>query len=272
MRLFVSDVDKTLLRSDLTISDFTKKVWNSFDKPLTIATARSYTGAKKLLSKLHLKAPMILLDGVMIADLDGTIIRLNALDKPTTDEIISLVQKEFDELPLIVGYEDKSEHFLYPKKRNPHQEELLQKYHNDKRVLDIERLQGLEKNLKIVYLGDKELTEAIQKRVQSLFDVESKLAKDPYQNCYFLTILHPLGDKAHALQELEEIIGITPDETTVFGDSLNDIGMFRQSGLAIAVKNALEEVKKEADIILPHTNDEDAVAKYLKQIDDPSHF
>ena len=263
MRLFVSDVDKTLLRSDLTISDFTQKVWNSFDRPLTIATARSYTGTKKLLAKLHFKAPMILLDGVMIANPDGSVIKLNALDKPTTDEIISLVQKEFGELPLIVGYENKSEHFLYPKKRNPHQEELLQKYHNDRRVLNIERLEGLEKNLKIVYLGDEELTKAIQKRVQSLFDVESKLTKDPYQNCYFLTFLHPLGDKAHALQELEEIIGIAPEETTVFGDSLNDIGMFKQSGKAIAVKNALPEVKEAADIVLKWSNDEDGVARYL---------
>jgi hydroxymethylpyrimidine pyrophosphatase-like HAD family hydrolase len=42
--------------------------------------------------------------------------------------------------------------------------------------------------------------------------------------------------------------------------------MFEYAGMKIAVKNAHDEVKKRADIILPHTNDEDAVAKYLKEI------
>jgi hydroxymethylpyrimidine pyrophosphatase-like HAD family hydrolase len=41
--------------------------------------------------------------------------------------------------------------------------------------------------------------------------------------------------------------------------------MFKKAKKAIAVKNALDEVKKQADIVLPHTNDEEAVAKYLKK-------
>jgi hydroxymethylpyrimidine pyrophosphatase-like HAD family hydrolase len=40
--------------------------------------------------------------------------------------------------------------------------------------------------------------------------------------------------------------------------------MFRLAGTSVAVANALDEVKEVADIVLPHTNDEDAVAKYLK--------
>ena len=35
---------------------------------------------------------------------------------------------------------------------------------------------------------------------------------------------------------------------TVFGDSVNDIGMFRLAGTSVAVANALEEVKAHADI------------------------
>ncbi|BCD62508.1 hypothetical protein NitYY0826_C1386 [Nitratiruptor sp. YY08-26] len=263
MEFFISDVDKTLLRSDLKVSKFTQEIWNSFTKPLSIATARSYTGVKKLLAPLRLQYPMILLDGAMIASSDGKIIKINALSKDITDEIIAVIEKEFDERPLIVGYDKDTERFLYPKKLNIHQKELLQNYHNDKRILNIERLQGLEQNLKIVYLGDEKTLQSIEQKVKSLFRVESKLSKDPYQNCHFLTFLHPKGDKAHALKELEEIVGVSPKDVTTFGDSLNDIGMFRLSGKAVAVANALEEVKKEADIVLPWSNDEDAVARYL---------
>jgi hydroxymethylpyrimidine pyrophosphatase-like HAD family hydrolase len=65
---------------------------------------------------------------------------------------------------------------------------------------------------------------------------------------------------------LEEIIGVDKNRVTVFGDNLNDLRMFEWAGTSVAVKNALEEVKQKADIVLPHTNDEDAVAKYLKEI------
>ncbi len=41
--------------------------------------------------------------------------------------------------------------------------------------------------------------------------------------------------------------------------------MFRVSGTSVAVKNALEEVKREATIVLDYSNDEDGVARYLER-------
>jgi Cof subfamily protein (haloacid dehalogenase superfamily) len=261
--IFVTDLDKTFLRSDLSISEFSKKVWNSFPYPLTIATARSYKGVTSLLKGINLKYPLILLDGAMIV-FNEKIIKMNDIDKATADELIFLAEKEFDERPLIVGFEEK-EKFLYPEKLNKYQKELLKNYKNDNRVLHIKKLRALNHNLKIVYLGEKDKMENIEKYIKSNFNLETKLSKDPYINCYFLTILNPLGDKAHALKELEDILNISYKDVTVFGDSLNDIGMFEYAGTSIAVKNACDEVKKRADIILPHTNDEDAVAQYLKR-------
>jgi len=42
--------------------------------------------------------------------------------------------------------------------------------------------------------------------------------------------------------------------------------MFELAGKAIAVSNAQELVKEKAHIVLPHSNDEDAVAKYLDSL------
>ncbi len=264
--IFITDLDKTFLRSDLSVSEFSVNIWNSFSYPLTIATARSYKGATTLLKNINLKYPLILLDGAMIANPDGNVIKINDIEKKTADELIDIVEKEFDERPLIVGFENiGDEKFLYPKKLNKYQKELLNNYKNDSRVLNIEHIRGLKHNLKLVYLGEKEKLANIEKLIKKLFNLETKLSNDPYMDCYFLTILHPLGDKAHALKILEEIMDVSKDEVTVFGDSLNDIGMFRYAKTSVAVKNALEEVKKEADIVLPHTNDEDGVAKYLSK-------
>jgi len=264
--IFVTDLDKTFLRSDLNVSEFSKNVWNDFKYPITIATARSYTGSVNLLKGLKLNYPLIVLDGAMITSNNGKVIKINALDKKITDEIIDFVYKNFEEYPLIVGF-DKigDEKFLYPLKLNKYQKELLENYKNDSRILNIKNLKALKYNLKIVYLGKEILLKKIEKNLKENFEIETKLSKDPYMDCFFLTILHPLADKAHGLKILEDIIGIDKKDVVVFGDSLNDLGMFEYAGTSIAVKNALDIVKSKADMILPHTNDEDGVAKYLYQ-------
>jgi len=265
--IFVTDLDKTFLKSDLSVSEFSKKVWNEFKYPITIATARSYKGSISLLKGLELKHPLILLDGAMIATPDGEVLKINAINKNLGDEIIYEVYKNFKDYPLIVGFDkEKKEKFLYPKNPNPYQQHLLQSYKNDSRVLNTENFRALKHNLKMVYLGKKEFLEKIKNFLKQRFKVETKLTEDAYGPYWFLTVLDKDADKAHGLKHFEEIMGIDKKYVTVFGDNINDLGMFEWAGISVAVKNALEEVKQKADIVLPHTNDEDAVAKYLKEI------
>ncbi|WP_281951106.1 Cof-type HAD-IIB family hydrolase [Nitrosophilus kaiyonis] len=272
MKLFITDLDKTFLRSDLSISQFSKEIWNRKTKEgflLSIATARSLKKSLEFLNGLDLKIPLILLDGAMVATSDRKAIAINALDKEISNEIID-ISKKFDIEPFIVGIKDNSlnERFLYPKKLNIYQQELINSYKNDNRLRAKDKITPLEKNLKIVYMGTKKDMESLESELKNIFknSIETKLSKDPYIDCHFLTILHPKGDKSHALEEVLDYCNFSCEDLTVFGDSLNDIGMFKKAKRAVAVKNALEEVKKEADIILPHTNDEDAVAKYLSKI------
>lgn len=269
--LYLTDLDKTFLRSDLTISDFSRKVWNEAVErghKLSVATARSYTGVMKLLAGLRLEEPLILLDGVMIAAPDGKILHLSALGRELGDEIIDLVHRESGLYPLLVGLEeDDRERFVYPRRRNRFQEELLATFHNDRRLVDADPLRAMDRNLKIVYLDTDEVTAGLEKALKEAFGdmIEVKRSKDPYIDCYFLTVLHAEGDKAHALMRLDEIEGVDRAHTTVFGDSHNDIGLFAAAGRKIAVANAIDELKKMADIVLPWTSDEDAVAKFLKK-------
>jgi len=271
-KLFVTDLDKTFLRSDLSVSPFSKEIWNKKYKEgffLSVATARSLKKSLEFLEGLHLKIPLILLDGAMVATADKKAIAINALDKNISKEIVEASRK-FEIEPFIVGLEDESlnERFLYPKKLNIYQQELINAYKNDSRLRAKDKIEPLKKNLKIVYMGEKEHMENLEKELKTLFNknIETKLSKDPYIGCHFLTILHPKGDKSHALEEVLEYLNLSEKDLAVFGDSHNDIGMFKKADLSIAVKNAVDEVKKEADIVLPHTNDEDAVARYLSEI------
>lgn len=270
-QFYLTDLDMTFLRSDLTISDFSRTVWNEAVEKgvkLSVATARSYTGVMKLLDGLHLKEPLILLDGVMIAAPDGNVLHVSALGREIGDAIIDIVYRLAGIFPLLVGLEhDDTERFVYPKQRNRYLEELLKTFHNDRRLIDADPLRAMERNLKIVYLDNEAVTADLEMVLKKEFGdtIEVKRSKDPYIDCWFMTILHAKGDKAHALMRLEEMEGADRAHTTVFGDSHNDLGLFAAAGRKIAVANAIDEVKERADIVLPWTNDDDAVAKFLNK-------
>lgn len=65
-------------------------------------------------------------------------------------------------------------------------------------------------------------------------------------------------NKGSALREISVITGISLQQMMVIGDSPNDLPMFEEAGLAVAVANALPEVKQAANRIVP-SNDEAGV-------------
>ena len=72
----------------------------------------------------------------------------------------------------------------------------------------------------------------------------------------------PGVSKAHAVKELAGRTGA--DEIVVFGDNLNDLPMMRVADLAVAMENALPEVKAEADVVIGR-NTEDSVPKFVME-------
>lgn len=78
----------------------------------------------------------------------------------------------------------------------------------------------------------------------------------------------PAGiSKATGLVHLAEKFNIEPSQVLAFGDNLNDLEMLTYAGTAIAMSNAREEVKKVADEVIGH-HDEQAVLAYLENIVD----
>jgi Cof subfamily protein (haloacid dehalogenase superfamily) len=235
---------------------------------LTIATARSGTKSLELLEKLHLTYPMIVMDGAMIIDNRGKTLLINAIDRDRASHIIELSKEDGFE-PLIVGLDDENrEKFIYSKNINHLQQELINQYKDDKRLTFQEKLTPLKENVKIFYIGEQTPLLKLKEKFHKYFGdtIELKLSKDPYIDGYFLTLLHPKGDKAHAIKELQKIDNLGSLKITVFGDSHNDIGMFKIANTKIAINNAIEELKMMADEVLPHSNDEDGVARYLEKV------
>ena len=68
-----------------------------------------------------------------------------------------------------------------------------------------------------------------------------------------------IQDKRACLVEVAKQEGLTPDQAAFVGDDIIDLPAMRAAGLAIAVKNARAEVKKEAHYITPHAGGEGAL-------------
>ena len=266
--IYITDLDHTFLRSDLSLSPFSIDAWNHKAEHalMGVATARSFTKSKELLNQLHINAPMILLDGAIIVTPEQEIIDLKTIGKVLGDAIVE-VGLQYDIDPFVIGIKDRNinEAFLYPRRLNDYQRDVLKGYKDDPRMQFNPDNRTMEENLKIVYFGYEEQLRPLYEAIKTTFgkEVEAKLSPEKYGGGWFLTLLHPEGDKAHALKKVMEYLRRDTEDVTVFGDSVNDIGMFKLAGTSVAVSNALEEVKSVADIVLPHSNDEDAVAKYL---------
>ena len=271
-KLYITDLDHTFLHSSQTVSEFSKQIWN--DKVnhalLSVATARSFSKTHEFLKGLPLKVPLILLDGAMVATSDKKLIDIQTLSAELSSAIIQ-ESHAFDIQPFVISLNDHQsleETFAIPPILNDFQSFLIRNnYTTDKRLSFKKKIEGVEDTLKIVYMGDEQTLRPLAEHLKKVFgkNIEVKLAPENYMKCYFLTILHPLSDKAHALNIVHEYLNYSAKDTTVFGDSLNDIGMFKLAGTSVAVSNALKEVKEVADIVLTQSNDEHAVAHYLQK-------
>ncbi|QFR49155.1 HAD-IIB family hydrolase [Sulfurimonas lithotrophica] len=268
-KVFITDLDHTFLRSDLSVSEFTKDTWNSLSlkSTLSVATARTFKKTEQFLDGLNINAPMILLDGSLIVSEDKKIIDMKIIEKDMADAIIELGSKH-NLFPFVLALKDKNlnEAFLYPKERNDYQHRLLDRYIGDDNLEEKSNIRAMKDNFKLVYMGDEDELLILKNELYKTFGNSLKyiLAPEAYMDCYFLTLLHADADKAHGLKKVNEYLNIDFKHYTVFGDNLNDIGMFELAGTSVAVANAHKDVKKIATYISKHSNDEDAVAKYLR--------
>ncbi|WP_423290758.1 Cof-type HAD-IIB family hydrolase [Ancylobacter sp. VNQ12] len=80
----------------------------------------------------------------------------------------------------------------------------------------------------------------------------------------YLDLTPPGTDKGHAVRAFAAHYGVPLDEVAVIGDMANDLPMFEVAGLAIAMGNASDAVKQQADFVTL-SNAEDGVADAIAQ-------
>lgn len=81
----------------------------------------------------------------------------------------------------------------------------------------------------------------------------------------WLDISHPEANKGYALKKLQKKMGVTKEETLVFGDYNNDIEMLQLADFSYAMENAHPNVKQTARFVTK-SNNEDGVEIILDEL------
>ena len=248
MKLIITDLDNTLLRSDKSISKYTASVFEKCRKKgilIAFATARAENAMARFIEAI--KPDIIISNGGATVNVKGEVIYKNLLSPETSHKIIEMCKKFTDNLGLITVEADDG-------------------YYCNFTPDDPDRRAAF------TYSDFENFKKASYKITAELENEE--WAKQIASECTDCTAINFSGEiwrrfaannsnKELALKILVKHLEINMSDIVAFGDDFNDLGMLKLAGTAVAVRNAIDEVKAVADHITD-TNDNDGVAKFIE--------
>jgi len=104
---------------------------------------------------------------------------------------------------------------------------------------------------------------SIERAIQSLSTVT--FSTITYSKRNYLEILPGGVNKAKAVAVLSQSLGVDLSEVAAIGDGLNDLEMLSEAGFAIAMGNASDRLKAEADLVV-RSNAEAGVVQAVEEI------
>lgn len=249
IKMIAVDLDRTLLRTDKTISDYSASVLNrcrEYGIKVLFATARPKRTLNHFVGSIPVDA-LILHNGAVIYAGDK-LLACNGIASDVKNDILQTISRDYPENTLSVEIDD----VLYANF------DVSTVWNNTKAVRsDFTDLPDKSADKIIVGLSSFEDIDRLSKYLTDDLYIEMNDGK-------LGLIMHRKATKWEAVKIIADHFNISTDEVAAFGDDYNDISMLRECGIGVAVANALDEVKIVTDYICD-TNDTDGVAKWLEE-------
>ncbi|MCL2188837.1 MAG: HAD family hydrolase [Defluviitaleaceae bacterium] len=253
-QLIVTDLDRTLLRTDKTFSTYTIDVLNRCREKgikLAFATARKERDVARYVERLN--APpdaLILRNGTQIY-IAGELCVTQGISPQTRDTILRALVQNFPKATISVEINNT----LYGN------DKLFEKWHNAEAIrTDFTDLPNIAASIIIIGINS----------IEDIAQFEGYMPDDCYiemssgETQHFGFIMHRDATKWAGVQVLSAKMGIPIENIVAFGDDYNDVSMLQHVGTGIAVENAISEAKAVANFICD-TNDNDGVARWLEE-------
>jgi len=265
--LYVSDLDGTLLTSDMKISENSLNIINMLiDEGMifTYATARSISSASIVAKGLSTKYPIIAYNGAFIVEPNTRkILAKEDFNKDEIQTVKELLMKA-DISPLVYAFVEGKERVSWiPQKENEGKRHYIDSRNGDKRLRPVETSEELYAGEVFYFtcIGEKEELEPVYETLKDNENYTCTFQPEIYREEYWLEIMPRKATKANAIIKLKELLGC--EKIISFGDAINDIPMFQISDECYAVENAVDKLKQMATAVIG-SNNNDGVAKWLK--------
>lgn len=269
--LYISDMDGTLLQSNGKLSEYSKEKLNEFYQkgiPFAVATARSMVSATPLLEGVHFAAPIVLMNGVFVYDTETKkAVKYHEIEHSALQKILDcFYEKKLHPFMFLYG-DDYKLSIKYTEFDNEGMKEFYDMRVDmlEGRFTQTDDLTNIEKGQHPVYVNYYALPQyldEIVEKLKSIPEIDFAYYKDSYSEDWLVEIYSHTASKANGAREAARIVGA--EKVTAFGDNLNDIIMLKGADTAVAVENAVPQVKEIADVIIG-TNNEDSVVNFIAQ-------
>jgi Cof subfamily protein (haloacid dehalogenase superfamily) len=262
-KLFIIDLDGTLLHNHHHMTKTTEsglKQWVDMGVDIVIATGRPFRSSIMFYDALGLKTPIINYNGSLITSpYDNAFIPRNlTID---ASDILKLFNGVYDHIENIFC-EVKDDIYLL---HDTEEIRPLLHYFNGASLITGDFNQSLDRDpngcIIIAKNNDGEMIEQFVK--DHLPHLNSRNWGDNYH--YIIEVYTKQTTKGIAIEYVADYLGYDMSDVIAIGDAGNDIDMIEKAGLGVAMKNAQDQLKDIADMVLDHTNQEDGVLKFINQ-------
>jgi Cof subfamily protein (haloacid dehalogenase superfamily) len=225
-----------------------------------IATGRMFVSAQRIAVKLGIRRPLVCYQGALVADpVSGEVLVHRPIEAPLAREILRAMPE------------------VHARHSNLYVDDELYVWEENEATRRYSQVSGVPMHIvgpladwierpttKIVTVGLPEEMDALRDELQPLFGSRAFVAKSlPY----FLEFAAPGVSKASGLALVADLLGFTPAQAVAVGDAENDREMLEWAACGLAVANASDLLKAEADGVIPSVHD-DGVAQLLEALAD----
>ena len=258
-KLLVFDLDGTLLNENGKVSNNVNLFLNdlkNLDYEIAIATGRNLVSALSATDGASFANYIVTDSGCGIYNT----LNMEPIYERTVDiSDIEKIIKRFDDTCRFIDFCNKD--CIYRLSYEEPVEEFI------KQSSDINSIMNNLNNITHITLRMKYSdVEELQAEIKSeLPDLNIAIMQDSFCDDRWLEISYKDITKYNTISILSELLNIPNEDIIAFGDALNDIEMIKESGVGVAMKNALPEVKNVANYVTFNTNENDGIIGFLKE-------
>jgi Cof subfamily protein (haloacid dehalogenase superfamily) len=260
IQLLISDVDGTLVTGDKVLTPAAIAAVRALGEAgigFTITSSRPAKGMRMLVEPLGLTLPIAGFNGGLLVGPDFSVIESHPIDPAEADRTVDFLLSQ----GLDVWVYGEDQWFLRdPAAAHVAREAWILGF-DPTPVSSFETV--LDRAFKIVGVSDDPgRMAAAEDQASGALGSGVSATRSAV---YFLDVTHIRATKATVVKTLARRLGIAPDRIATIGDMPNDVLMFRESGFSIAMGNASDAVKAQANKST-EANENDGFAKAVRSL------